>query len=232
MGSVLSPPHCNGPNHYDTIGVFTSLAFPSLDSLGFIDYQFGTRHSVPPDRLATVHQVHSTRIITNRGTDRRHEGLDADALIENTPGIAIGVKTADCVPVLLADPVHRAVAAIHAGWRGTAAGIVPAAIRAMAGEFATRARDLHAAIGPSIGECCYEVGPEVAAQFGVVVPGHVRLNLSFVNLKQLEAAGVPTNNISISGECTRCQAGDYHSFRRDREAAGRMISWIRVRESS
>jgi len=163
-------------------------AFPSLSSLKFIEFDFGTRHSSPPPDLVTVHQIHSARVVLNRGMPRRQE--DADALIENTPGIAIGVKTADCVPILLADPVSRAVAAIHAGWRGTAAGIVAAAIRCMASEFGTQPEDIHAAIGPSIRPCCYEVGPEVAIEFGVLPPGHVHLNLPAINARQLQAAGV------------------------------------------
>ncbi len=180
----------------------------------------------PPD-IVTIHQVHSTCVIANHGKPARPE--PADALMENTPGIAIGVKTADCVPILLADPVRRAVAAVHAGWRGTAGSIVPAAIRAMASEFGTRPEDLRAAIGPSIGPCCFEVGPEVAREFGVISAGRVHLDLRAINARQLEAAGVEHENISLDGECTKCQPEKYHSFRRDREAAGRMISWIRLR---
>jgi YfiH family protein len=203
------------------------LNIPALDSLDFIEYEFGTRDSHPPVGVVTVHQVHSNLVISNHGAAARTE--DADALIDNTTGIAIGIKTADCVPVLLVDPVRRAVAAIHAGWRGTAAAIVPAAIRAMANEFGTRPEDLHAAIGPAIGACCYEVGPEVASEFGVLATGHVHLNLAAVNARQLQAAGVLRDNISIAGECTRCNPERYHSFRRDAQAAGRMISWIRIR---
>ncbi len=99
----------------------------------------------------------------------------------------------------------------------------------MAAAFGTRPENLHVAIGPSIGPCCFEVGPEVAREFGVIAPGRVHLDLPAINARQLEASGVPRANISIGGECTRCQAADYHSFRRDREAAGRMISWIRIR---
>ncbi len=202
------------------------LNFPSLDSLDLLEYHFATRHSTPPSDVVTVHQVHSARVISNRGMPSRQEE-DADALIDNTPGIALGIKTADCVPVLLADPAHRAIAAIHAGWRGTAASIVPSAIRSMAAEFGTHPEDIHAAIGPCIGPCCYEVGPEVARQFGVVAAGHVHLDLPSINTRQLEGAGV--RNISVSGQCTRCQADLYHSFRRDGQAAGRMLSWIRLR---
>jgi hypothetical protein len=196
-------------------------------NLDFIEYQFGTRHSLPPSDVVTLHQVHSACAIVNHGKPARRE--PGDALIENTPGIAIGVKTADCVPILLADPVNRVIAAVHAGWRGTAAFIVQAAIRGMAVEFGTRPEDLHAAIGPAIGGCCFEVGPEVAREFGVLAPGRVHLDLKAMNGKQLEGAGVRPANISVADECTRCRADDYHSFRRDREAAGRMISWIRIR---
>jgi YfiH family protein len=206
--------------------VSSRLTLPSLSSLDFIEHDFGTRHSDTPTDVVTVHQIHSARVVSNRSMPRRQE--DADALIENTPGIAIGIKTADCVPVLLADPVRRAVAAIHAGWRGTAGYIVQAAIQSMAAEFGTQAKDLHAAIGPCIGPCCYEVGPEVATEFGVVATGHVHLDLATVNARQLVAAGVLAHNISTSRDCTRCQPDVYHSFRRDRDAAGRMISWIRI----
>lgn len=196
-------------------------------NLDFIEYHFGTRHSTPPPDVVTLDQVHSASVIANYGRPARRD--PGDALIENTPGIAIGIKTADCVPILFADPVRRAVAAVHAGWKGTAASIAPAAIRAMAADFGTRPEDVLAAIGPSIGECCYEVGPEVAREFGVAAPGRVHLNLRVINARQMEAAGVRRANISISTDCTRCQDAKYHSFRRDREAAGRMTSWIRIR---
>jgi polyphenol oxidase len=199
----------------------------SLDSLPGIEYEFGDRHTTPPPDVVIVHQVHSACVISNRGRPARRD--PGDALIENTPGTAIGVKTADCVPILLADPVQRAVAAVHAGWRGTAASIVHAAIRAMGMEFGTRPEDLHAAIGPSIGACCYEVGPDVVREFGVHAPGRVHLDLRAMNAKQLEAAGVLPANIAVSEECTKCRPEKYHSFRHDGEAAGRMISWIRIR---
>jgi YfiH family protein len=194
-------------------------------NLPFVEYHFGTRDSKPPEGVVTVHQVHSARVLTSGEAAGRP---DADALITGTPGVAIGVKTADCVPVLLADPVHRAVAAVHAGWRGTAASIVQAAIRRMAQEYGTRPEDLHAMIGPSIGACCYEVGPEVAAEFGIRILSRVRLDLWQLNRKQLEAAGLNPANIELLEECTRCDAERYHSYRRDGAAAGRMLSWIRI----
>ena len=105
---------------------------------------------------------------------------EGDALLENAPGCAVAVKTADCIPMLFADVRHRAVAAVHAGWRGTAGRIGPAALLAMRERFGTAPEDLRAAIGPGIGVCCYQVGPEVAAQLGgreprkvIVVPGRM-----------------------------------------------------------
>jgi YfiH family protein len=199
--------------------------FPSLDSLGFIEYDFGLRTSTPPADVVTVHQVHSARVIANAGEpSRQHE--DADALIDNTRGIALGIKTADCVPILLADPERRAIGAVHAGWRGTAQQIVPATLRAMVREYGTRPEAVHAAIGPSIGVCCYEVGREVAREFGIEAPSKVHLDLRAINAGQLKAAGVV--NISISNECTMCSPDRYHSFRRDAQSAGRLISWIRL----
>lgn len=202
-------------------------SYPALDSLDFIDYNFGTRHAAPPPDVVTLHQIHSAKVVSNHGRPGRME--QADALLEDTPGIAVGVKTADCVPILLADPVRRVVAAIHAGWRGTAASIASGAVRAMTQEFGTRPEHLRAGIGPSIGPCCFEVGPEVARAFGVVVASRVHLELQQINARQLEGVGVVPQHISVASECTRCNAGDYHSFRRDGAAAGRMISWIRIR---
>jgi len=136
------------------------------------------------------------------------------------------VKTADCIPVLLTDGRLHAIAAVHAGWRGTAAHIVQAAIDAMKQRFGTNPADLHAAIGPGIGACCYEVGPEVMAQFGGQGRGH--LDLEAENRCQLEDAGVTPSRIYASHLCTRCRADEFHSFRRDREAAGRMYSFVGI----
>ena len=95
---------------------------------------------------------------------------EGDALITGDPALFVSVRTADCVPILLADPEHHTVAAVHSGWRGTAAAIVRRAIEAMALQFASDPSHLVAAIGPSIGPCCYEVGPEVVSQFGTLFP--------------------------------------------------------------
>ena len=198
-----------------------------LDELPWLVHGFGTRQADIParfERLATLHQVHSAECVAGAG---RSGVLGAgDALLENTPGAVVAVKTADCVPLLLVDPHRRAVAAVHAGWRGAVAGIAQRAVAALGTQFGSRAGDLHAAIGPAIGNCCYEVGPEVAAQFGV--DGRAHIDLVEEVRRQLKAAGVDGRRIYVSGLCTKCRADEFHSFRRDGAAAGRLYSFAGI----
>jgi YfiH family protein len=155
---------------------------------------------------------------------------EGDALLEDRPGSVVAVRTADCIPILLVDERRRAVAAVHAGWRGTAARIACVAVAAMGRDFGTRGEDLHAAIGPGIGKCCYEVGAEVAAQFGGQGRGYI--DLTSENRRQLEEAGVTGRRIYASNLCTMCRAGEFHSFRRDQNAAGRMFSFAGIRQAA
>ena len=200
----------------------------ALERFAWLEHGFGTRHTPELARnpkLATLHQIHSDICVAARG----RAGLlgDGDALLENTPGHLVAVKTADCIPVLLVDEEHRAVAAVHAGWRGTVRVIVQQALRAMQAEFGTRPERVHAAIGPGIGKCCYEVGAEVAAQFGEA--GTCQIDLVEANRRQLAEAGVPDTQIYSAQLCTKCGVGDFHSYRRDKEQAGRMLSFIGVK---
>jgi hypothetical protein len=116
------------------------------------------------------------------------------------------------------------VAAVHAGWRGTAAHIVVRSLEEMHRLRGTTAADLYAAIGPGIGECCYEVGAEVARQFGFNQAE--RIDLAAINRRQLLDAGVVEHRIDVLGGCTKCDAHLFHSYRRDQLAAGRMVSYI------
>ena len=189
---------------------------------------FGTRQADVPAhfaQLATVKQIHSATCVAAGG----RSGIlgEADALIENTPGSVVAIKTADCIPVLVIDERLRAVAAVHAGWRGTVAGIAAGAVAAMREAYGSRVEDLHAAIGPGIGKCCYEVGPEVAAQFGE--QGRVHLDLTEANRRQLVESGVTAGRIHASNLCTMCRGDEFHSFRRDQLAAGRMYSFAGIR---
>jgi len=149
---------------------------------------------------------------------------EGDALVANCPDIVIGIKTADCVPILLVDPETGSIASVHAGWRGTARGIVAKTIRELASRWGTRPESLRAAVGPAIGGCCYEVGPEVARRFGIEGSGSVHLDLAEINRRQLEEAGV--GNIWLSGECTFCSPERFYSFRREKDKAGRMLAYI------
>lgn len=203
------------------------LTSPLLAGLDWVEHGFGTRHApeLTQEKMASLKQVHSN---VARVADRPIGSVgEGDALLTNQPGLAVSVRTADCYPILLADPEHRAVAAIHAGWRGTAAGVVSRAIARMQNVYGTRAEALYAAIGPGIGGCCYEVGLEVARQFGMRAAG--RLNLGAANHKQLIAAGVAEARIAVIAGCTYCDAERFYSYRRQGERAGRMISFIRPR---
>jgi polyphenol oxidase len=210
------------PFHLDSDSIYR---VSELDSLPWLIHGFGTRHSdilANFGPVATLKQIHSADCVAADGrTGVLGEG---DALLENAPGSVIAVKTADCIPLLLVDDVNRAVAAVHAGWRGTVAQIARAAVDAMRSRFGTASEHLHAAIGPAIGNCCFEVGPEVAAQFGR--EGRVHIDLAQENRSKLLEAGVTAGRIYASNLCTMCGAGEFHSFRRDRERAGRMYSFV------
>jgi purine-nucleoside/S-methyl-5'-thioadenosine phosphorylase / adenosine deaminase len=214
----------------DQLGVYR---VPAFQAYGWLDAGFGTRDSVSwpdPARLAILKQVHSSRIVRASAPGTIGEG---DALIANAPGLLAGVRTADCVPILLADTRNRAVAAVHAGWRGAADRIVMKTAEMLGSEFGTRPEDIQAAIGPSIGVCCYEVGPEVAVRFrdwldGMDTGEKVHLDLREANRRQLIAAGVEDDRICLADNCTCC-AHEFHSYRRDGTQAGRMISAIGIR---
>jgi YfiH family protein len=171
--------------------------------------------------------------------------LEGDGLITDVPGVLLGVGTADCVPVLVVDVTKRVVAAFHAGWRGTLARIVERGITMMQEEYGSQALDIVAAVGPSIGPCCYTVGEEVSSDFGKqfryakelfvrpIDSGEIRLNLWEANRRQLLDAGVPEVSIAIMRECTACarnQSGGlrYFSHRAEHGIAGRMLNVVGV----
>lgn len=143
-------------------------------NLGFTDWDRGDRVEANrrrfqealacrDERLVTLRQVHSD--VTHAIHEPHSHTLNGDALTTRTRGLLLGIQTADCVPILFVDPRHRAVAAVHAGWRGTLARIAAKTVGRMTMEFETRPQDLIAALGPAIGRCCYEVGPDVAKEF-------------------------------------------------------------------
>lgn len=211
------------------------LFSPSLEQLTWLEHEFGTRLAAWPDqaRVATVKQVHSVRILE---ADRAGCIGEGDALISDQPGILLSIRTADCLPILMADPKHMAVAAIHAGWRGMAQEIAPKTVQAMAKRFGTNPQDLVVAIGPGIGVCCFEVGSEVATQFAQFFPerpnlsGRARVDLVETAQRQLGRNGVSPRQVAVAELCTMCRSDLFHSYRRDRDQAGRMVSAIGIRQ--
>lgn len=198
---------------------------PLFDSNSWVEHGFGTRENrIDQDSTASLRQIHSAEVLV---VDREGCAGEGDGLITSKPDVILSIRTADCYPVLLVDIRARVIAALHAGWRGTAAGIVPAAIRLMASKFGTSASDIFAAIGPGIGGCCYEVGTDVARRFGLATAGHV--DLGQANQDQLIEAGVAEAHIDRLNLCTFCDAARFHSYRRDKDAAGRMTSFVRIR---
>ncbi len=205
--------------------------------------------------LVGVKQIHSNiaRVVKRgdgalEGRLQTEEGkavLQGDGLITDMPGVLLGVGTADCVPVLVVDVAKRVVAAFHAGWRGTVARIVERGVATMQEEYGSTVRDLVAAIGPSIGPCCYAVGDEVWSEFGkqftyskelFIHPtdsGDIRLNLWGANRRQLLDAGIAEASVVTMGECTACArnpsgAMRYFSHRAEHGFAGRMLNVIGV----
>jgi polyphenol oxidase len=196
-----------------------------LARMEWLEHGFGTRSFPAPEPLATLRQIHSDVAVY---ADRCGCLGEGDALLSDAPGQRVGVKTADCLPILLVDERHRTVAAVHAGWRGTVTRVAISALRSMSTTWNTKPQDVHAAIGPGIGKCCFEVGPEVSIQFGEPAR-RTHLDLEAANRRQLIDAGVAPERIYSSGLCTFCERERFHSFRRDREQAGRMMSCAGVR---
>lgn len=200
------------------------LRSPLLSQLAWIDHGFGTRLApLSQEGMASLKQIHSALALAAQQPGCAGEG---DALLTGSPGLPLSVRTADCYPILLADTKHRAAAAVHAGWRGTTGGIVVETIAKMRAQLGTSPADIVAAIGPGIGVCCYEVGADVARLFGLEGAG--RVDLAAATRRQLIDAGVPEPQIDVLGGCTFCDAARFHSFRREKERAGRMISYIGV----
>jgi YfiH family protein len=201
--------------------------------------------------VVMVTQVHgaATVVVRDQAT-LPSRGTEGDVLLSNRPGVAVGVRAADCVPLLVADAVTGAVAAVHAGWRGTAAGAARAAVEALARQFGSRPADLIAAVGPSIGSCCYAVRSDLVDAFAAA--GHerslidrwflsappargsrerppLRLDLAGANRDQLILAGVSPEHIHLSGLCTAMHLDVLTSYRVEREQAGRLAAVIRPR---
>ncbi|MFA6035301.1 MAG: peptidoglycan editing factor PgeF [Myxococcota bacterium] len=190
-------------------------------------------------QFATLNQVHGASVLV------LEDGIDVistrpcgghDAVVTARRDVMVGVKTADCVPILLFDPGSGAVGAVHAGWRGTALKVAAAAVERMRSVYGTDPAVLRAAIGPCIGPCCYTVGDELVSAFeksfgaGAFLSGpgsgHVRADLQGANHAVLRGAGVADANIGVVKMCTSCGEHLFFSHRRDRGDTGRQLAFI------
>ncbi len=206
--------------------------------------RLGAAVGFTPEQTVFTHQTH-TDIVARVGAADRGWGLfrevepERDGIYTNEPGVALVCFSADCTPILLHDPVRHAAAAVHAGWRGTAKGIAARCVEAMIRDFGTDPADLQAAIGPCIGPCCFETGPEVrdamleslgaeAAQFIRQAGEKYYLDLKALNALWLRRAGV--NTIDISCDCTRCQPDRFWSHRLTGHARGSLAAVIMLQE--
>lgn len=218
--------HFFGTRHHSPVAYETGVPSPAAD---------GERHAW----LLSVKQVHGTdALIVDRPVtagDRFEGGWDA--LITDQPGVTVVVKTADCVPVLVYDRRKYAVAAVHAGWRGALAGIVPKTIQSMVARFGVQAGDLRVSIGPSAGPCCYEVDEAVLAPLRTRRqdwPALLRndrgskaqLDLKALVGRQAAESGIPSAHITIVNVCTICHPALFYSYRREGRVNGTMLSGI------
>ena len=203
-----------------------------------------------PFYVVQPHQVHGCVIREVTDPDTTREDLEGvDALVTNVPGVAISVRTADCIPVLLYDPVHKAVAAVHDGWRGTVQRLSQKVIAFMHERYGTSASDLKAVIGPGIGPDSFQVGQEVADAFteagfpmdmilqdrGPKAPaeddpmaGGLHIDLWKANQWLLQESGVQSANIQVAGVCTYKNNGRFFSARREGTKCGRIVNCIKL----
>ncbi len=250
-------------NLHTAAGTTDCLAIPALAQIETIRHAFTTRRNglgertngtklpddwnrvasmfgIPPDRVVTVNQVHGSGIVLVDDRNYRSvKTLQADAMITRASGIAIGVETADCVPLLLVDPARRSVAAVHAGWKSTVRKIVALTVQKMRDEFGSAPEDMIAAIGPAIGPECYEVDEPVMGPVREAFPfwkeiatprvaGRWSLDLTQANRNELLQAGIPEGSIHALGLCTSCRRDLFYSYRAEGRT-GRVLSVIMIK---
>lgn len=218
QGGVSAPP-------FDSLNLGGSTA-DRPEALGENRRRFYRAAGLDPAAVARMQQVHEARVVA---VERPGDVGTADGLVTARPDLGLLVTVADCLPVFLADLEAGVIAALHAGWRGILAGVLEAGIEAAAAAGAAPAR-LEAVLGPSIGSCCFEVGPEVAARFEAAASRRGRGDRPHVDLaaaarRRLEAAGVRRTAIRGPEACTRCRSDVFFSARAG-EPTGRMVGFI------
>ena len=205
------------------------------------------RDEALPCQIVQMHQVHDVKVaVVDRGDKTRDELDGYDAMITNLPGVAIGVRTADCIPVLLYDPVRKAAAAIHSGWRGTVSKIIGKTVSKMQSTYASQPSDILAFIGPGICVDCFQVGEEVALNFkeagfdinslwsfrgpktGNGMEGGHHIDLKEACRQTLVEYGLKNKNIKITGLCTYEDNDLLYSARKEGIECGRNITYIKI----
>lgn len=197
------------------------------------------------DKLVMSNQVHGAEIRTVRPADYKTdlyapEGYEADGLITDEPGVALVIFSADCLPILFYDPVKRVICAVHAGWRGTAAGIAEKAVETLAADYGCDRKDILAAIGPGISQCHFETHDDVPDAVRAVLPGEAEgclldhgngkyhVDLKGVNAALLRRAGLREENITVDPDCTFCLPEKYWSHRATGGARGSQAAVIQL----
>ena len=230
-------------------GIFSSMNLSSIrgDDPACVDENFrraAAAVGLTRDRLVLTCQVHSTKIIrvgeedAGKGVTRELDWNDVDGLVTDTPNLALATFFADCVPIMIVDPVRRAIGSCHSGWKGTVRRIGEATIRKMQEEFGSDPKDLVCGIGPSICRDCYEISGDVAARFKEAFPGyeqdlltdkhngHYQLDLWEACRRVLLDAGVPEGNISVTDVCTCCNPDVLFSHRATQGKRGNIAGLI------
>jgi len=219
------------------VAALQPLRHALLSSIG-VDHGFGLRGLAELEGLRCPRQSHGVAVVTAGQCAGQGPPPEADAVVSEEIGVRIAVVTADCLPILLAGDRGRVVAAVHAGWRGLAGGVVGACLAALRKRLG-KSETLAAVIGPHIQKCCYEVGEPVLAAFEERFsemlphairqsrPGHARLDLGLLAREALRAEGVESDRIGfLEGTCTACDAERFYSYRRDGPETGRLVHFI------
>lgn len=220
MSGVLSP--SNGIYTFQCFSPHVRAAFSGRQVTRNRFDEFVREAGFSTRALALVHQVHGTEVLCVKPCQIPASSTEADGLLTDDPGVVIGVKTADCLPVFFEDPVKQVVGAVHAGWRGLHAGILEKTVAKMTAVYGSCPGDLRAAIGPAIRGCCYEVGPE----FGEYFPGFYRagrqsgaqepggmFDPAQSAISRLLNAGLAQERVTDSGLCTACRKDLFYSYR-------------------
>ena len=232
-------------------GAFTSLNMTAAQGDGEEQVRenwriLGRSFAIPEKSFLVLEQVHKDDVLVIQEDPAGLCGEKVpvyDACVTQRPGVALCIKTADCVPVLLLDPCRQVIGAVHAGWGGTALRIAAQAVDVMVREFQCRPEDLLAAVGPSIGPCCYEVDERVYVAMrdqdgsgsffhSADSPGKWRLDLPLANRCQLIGRGLKSDNIELSGCCTSCRPDLFYSHRRAQGKTGRQVNFILLRDQN